>query len=273
MERLFRLLICLSEAGEWGVDLPKLIAAAGFGEVSDASGAQLRRDLRHLNGGGWDIVNVAEEGSEARYVLRAHDNRIAVLLTPGERAALAQALIEVGDDIAQSPEILGDLQRATERHCLVHFTYKGTRRHVHPFTLHSGPSGWVLRGRETTSDIVKEFVCSRIGEDVEVDQPGSAEVAPTVPHQGFDPVDWLIDPPVDVIVATEAGHLTEVHRVLLGAEIVSQDGEQVLLRRRVTNRAAFWSRLYELGVRVRVVGPPELRAEVIADLRAIAGAA
>ncbi len=83
-------------------------------------------------------------------------------------------------------------------------------------------------------------------------------------------MDWDVDPPGDVIVATDPGHLTEVHRVLSGAEVIGRQGEQLLLSRRVTNRAAFWSRLYELGVRVRVVGPPALRAEVVDDLRSIA---
>lgn len=273
MERLFRLLICLSDGGDRGVSVQKLLKVAGLDEVTDANKAQLRRVLRHLADGGWDIVNQAEEGTDGRYVLRARDNRLALLLTPGERAALQQALADVDADVPEPPEFLGDLQRAAERHCLTHFTYKGVRRHVHPYTLHSGPSGWVLRGRETTSEIVKEFVVSRMADDVDIDQPGSAEVVHTVPHHGFDPMDWDLDPPVDVIVATEPGNLTEVHRVLSGAAVVGQDGDQLLLSRRVTNRAAFWSRLYELGVRVRVVGPPELRAEVVDDLRAIADAA
>lgn len=270
MERLFRLVICLSDAGAQGVSVRKLLRIAGFGEVTEANTAQLRRDLKHLTDGGWDIVNESAEGSEGRYVLHTQDNRMAVLLTPGERAALQQALSNADADIPEPPESLGELQRAAVRHCLTHFTYKGRRRHVHPYTLYSSPSGWILRGRETSNEVIKEFVVSRMADDVAIDQPGTAEVVESPPRSSFDPMDYAIDEPVDVVFSTERGHLAEVHRVLGGAEVVGQDGDQVLLSRCVTNRAAFWSRLYELGVRVRVVGPPELRAEVLDDLRAVA---
>jgi hypothetical protein len=86
-------------------------------------------------------------------------------------------------------------------------------------------------------------------------------------------MDWAIDEPVTVVLATEHGHLTEVHRVLAEAQIVGDDGDRVLLSRCVNNRAAFWSRVYELGIRVEVVAPPALRAEVIENLRVIANGA
>ncbi len=270
MERLFRLVISLSDAGPQGLSVRKLLQVAGLGEVSEANAAQLRRDLRHLSNGGWEIVNQASEGSEGRYVLHTQDNRMAVLLTPGERAELQQALSNAEADIPEPPECLGDLQRAAVRHCLTHFSYKGRRRHVHPHTLYSSPSGWILRGREIDNDVIKEFVVSRMADDVVIEQPGTAETLEIAEHRAFDPVDWAIDEPVEVVFATERGHLAEVHRVLGGAEEVGPDGDQVLLSRRVTNRGAFWSRLYELGIRVRVVGPPELRAEVLDDLRAVA---
>jgi hypothetical protein len=41
----------------------------------------------------------------------------------------------------------------------------------------------------------------------------------------------------------------------------------------VTNRRVFRYRLYELGTRVRVVGPDDVRAEILAELRAFAGTA
>ena len=38
----------------------------------------------------------------------------------------------------------------------------------------------------------------------------------------------------------------------------------------MTHRAAFRARLYELGRRVRVLGPDDVRDEIIAELTAIA---
>jgi hypothetical protein len=45
----------------------------------------------------------------------------------------------------------------------------------------------------------------------------------------------------------------------------------VELRYLVTNREALRSRLYELGTRVRLVGPEDVRAELLAELAEMAG--
>ena len=61
--------------------------AAGYD--NDTSGiSALRRDIRNLEEGGWDIPNTAPAGAEGHYVLHAQDNRIALVLTPPERALL-----------------------------------------------------------------------------------------------------------------------------------------------------------------------------------------
>jgi hypothetical protein len=39
----------------------------------------------------------------------------------------------------------------------------------------------------------------------------------------------------------------------------------------VTNRSAFRTRLYELGRRVELLGPDEMRREIVAELRRMAG--
>ena len=121
----------------------------------------------------------------------------------------------------------------------------------------------MLRGREVSSDVVKEFVVTRMADDVDIDLPGTAEVVLTVPHQGMDPMEWLTDPPVEVALSTTHDYLTEVLRVLSGGVVTDQDESDVRISLRVTNRAAFRSRLYELGVRVHVIGPPEVRAEIL----------
>ena len=270
MERLVRMLILLSDKGAAGVPSQELATAAGYTEMTESSRSALRRELGHLRSGGWNVVNSATEGDDGHYVLHAQDNRLAVLLTPGERVALQQALQDVDAELAAPPAFLTDLQRAVERHCLTHFTYKSVRRTVHPYTLHSGPSGWMLRGRETTSDVVKEFVVTRMADDVEIDQPGTAEVVSTVPHQDLDPMTWLTDPPVEVVLSTTHDYVTEVLRVLSGGTVTGHDESGVRITLEVTNRAAFRSRLYELGVRVLVEGPPEVRAEILADLGTIA---
>jgi WYL domain len=55
----------------------------------------------------------------------------------------------------------------------------------------------------------------------------------------------------------------------LGAVASRTDAEdRVTLTIPVTHRAAFRHRLYELGTRVRVLGPEDVRGEIIKDLEA-----
>lgn len=185
-------------------------------------------------------------GADAHYGLHAQENRLAVVLTPAERALLTQTL----DDwqVPEPPTCLGELERAAGRHCLAH-CYQGKQREVHPHTVHSGPSGWVLRGRETGSETVKSFVVSRIADDVVIDRPGSAEVVRTVPHREFDPLRWEVDRAVEVVLPIRDDQVDEVRRSLAGAQVaVAADPEKVRMIIRVTHRAAFRSRLDTLGL-------------------------
>jgi predicted DNA-binding transcriptional regulator YafY len=194
---------------------------------------------------------------------------MAVLLTPGEQAALQQALREAEADVPVPPEFLAQLERAVVQRCLTRFSYRHKRRTVHPHTLHNGPSGWMLRGREVESGMVKEFVVRRMGGDVELDRPRSAEVPEPVPKRSFDPMTWDVDPPREVVLQTTPDFEYEVCRVMTGSRVIERDGARVLVSVPVTHRAAFRSRLLELGLRVQLVDPPEAREAVFDALRAV----
>ena len=147
---------------------------------------------------------------------------------------------------------------------------------MHPHTLHNGPSGWMLRGREVESGTVEEYVVRRIVGDVAIDWPGSAAVPESVPRHSFDPMTWAVDPPVDVTLATSSDYEHEVLRVMAGSRVTERIEEvgaaryEVRIVVPVTNRVAFRSRLFELGLRVRVVDLPAARDLVLGVLREIA---
>lgn len=270
MERVVRILIALTESGTGGLSAQKLREIADLPD-NESGITQLRRDLRQLrNDGGWDIQSSGEEGTEGHYVLHAHDNRLKLLLTAGERAALQQAAVAVGTEIAAPPAGLAVLEHAVERHCLVRFRYKHKPRTVHPYTLHNGPSGWMLRGREAESDTVKEFVVARIASEVEVHDPGTSEVPDDIPRHDFDPLRWQVDPPETVTIATTGDFADEALQLLTGAVEVARRDDEVIIDVPVTHRAAFHSRMAELGVRVRFVGPSTTAEEMIMRLRALA---
>ena len=287
MERLVRLIGALTQHPQ-GTPLTVMLTALGSADAApEARRRMLTRDIDQLNLLGYDVRNVAEAGADGVYVMRARDNRLQVLLTPEQRgellrAALAAGLDDLGghlgatdppttpSDATPSPPTLDLVQRGTTRHCLVRFTYKGEPRVVHPGQVHSGPSGWYLRGREESSGIVKEYVVSRMS-DVSLGDPGSAEVLDEVSRPALDPLSWGEDPPTEVVLAVEPEQLVLVEN-LLGSPARTEDGAGGLLATYVvTNRAVFRWRVYELGTRVRVVAPDDVRDEMLAELRAMVG--
>ena len=283
MERLVRLIGVMNQHRTGApVDLLlKAVAPEAAGD--DARRRMLSRDIEHLNNLGYDIRNVSEQGADGVYVMQARDNRLQVHLTPEQRGELLRGAIAAGlegmsahlgaDGSADSvpPPSTGHLdlvQRGTTRHCLVRFEYKGEPRVVHPARVHSGPSGWYLSGREDGApnrDIVKEFVVSRMSE-VSLDAPGTAEVVEEPPRPSLDPLTWLLDPPTEVVVEVPEEHRLLVQN-LLGEPVAAEAvGAAVLLTYVMTNRAVLRLRLYELGTRVRVLAPEDVRRELLAEL-------
>lgn len=290
MERLVRIAAVLHAHGRAGVSGADLADVAEF--TGEERMDQLARELRHLRSQGWSIVNVAEPGEGAHYVMETVDNRLTVRLTPGQQRALQQAVL-VADrtDLVRrlglpesarpaevappsmpltTPEELSVLLRATSQRALLRFTYKGTRRSVHPESVRSQNGTWYLRGREDGTGLTKTFVVSRMSE-VTADAPGTAEPPEPLHHPGLHPMTWEIDPPVDVELRTTPDYEPDVRRWLDEPADVREDGDHVVLSYRVTHRAAFRTRLYELGRRVELLGPEEVRREVVAELRRMAG--
>lgn len=298
IERLVRVLAVLEGAGKLGATQEQLLDVANYGATGqDEKRRMLNRDIRYLNESGWDIENVAEPGTSARYVLAPRDIRLRVELDTDEQAELARVSRLAG--VHEFAEAVGTAARPNERPpgpgvpdaepdarlamCLesaahrrvVHFAYKGRRRTVHPRIVQPGPSGWYLVGREEESDKEKYFVVDRMGM-VAFDKPGTAEPAETAEEVGgstLDPATWAVDPPVDVQVETRTEFAEQVRLAIRPVVGESVQEDRTVLTIHVTNRSAFLLRLYGLGTRVRVLGPEDVRAEMLDELRQLAGAA
>jgi predicted DNA-binding transcriptional regulator YafY len=286
MERLVRLITMLN-ASELGVKAEKLIAAVTPGEGdAEAKHRALNRDIEHLNNLGWDIRNVAPVGDDGLYRMYARDNRLRVHLTPAQRGQLLRAAIAAGrSDVARHldddarPTRSGaerdepghelDLaQRAAAQRCQIHFAYRGYRRVVHPVRVHTGPSGWYLSGREDGQDVTKEFVIARMS-DVTLGDPGTASPVTDATRPSLDPLSWLEDESTEVTLEMAAEHLPMAESLLGTPSSLGRSDTGVRATWTVTNRAVFRFRVYELGTRVRVASPPELRQEIVVELSAI----
>jgi predicted DNA-binding transcriptional regulator YafY len=291
IERLVRMLAVLETAGLVGAGQQQLLDVARYGGDQDDQRRALNRELKHLTEAGWDIRNVGDAGVDARYVLRARDTRLRVSLTREQQAELARAATLAG--VKDFADLVGDASQvdawaggvsdplvstsehpnltlciyAASHRCLLQFMYKKRLRLVHPRVVQPGPSGWYLAGCEDGQDVEKNFAVGRM-RTLAIDRPGSATVTYDVRHTQLDPLTWLVDPPVDVVVETTDDHVAHVESRLGAPTSRTGTDERVTLTIPVTHRAAFRHRLYELGTRVRVLAPEEVRAEIVKDLQA-----
>lgn len=278
----------LTASGTVGRRALELADDIGYGGQEDSRREQLARDIRSLRKVGLEISNVAEEGEESRWVLQPQDSRIRLAFTQDQRAELARAALlaqgemrerlldEVGVDAdsgavanvavhhAEAPPELELLLHAVATHCLVTFRYSGRIRDVHPYRVQYGTSGWWMYGMEEESGRAKTYTLSRMAA-IAIADPGSAEIPSITTHPGTDPLTWLVDDPVEAILSCEPQHVEDARVLLLAdpADGGSPDGSgQVTLRATVLNRTQFLARVMELGARVRLLAPDDLREEL-----------
>lgn len=284
-ERLIMITNVLSEAGPYGRPALKLAESVGYqGTTDDSKRDMLARDIRAARSAGLEIDNAAEPGAETRYVLRPRDSRVklafsdeergelarAALLAHGERQARILAQVGAPDPAAagqhvivrapEPPAALDQLLHAVAAHCLVRFTYSGRDRVVHPYRVEHGTSGWWLNGLEETAGYSKTYTVDRMS-NTEIGDPGSATLPDTGRPASLDPLSWAVDDPIMAQIECFPEFVADVE-LLLGINVEVDPGDPIRVDVPVTNRALFLSRIMELGFRVRLLGPPDLRDEL-----------
>jgi predicted DNA-binding transcriptional regulator YafY len=163
--------------------------------------------------------------------------------------------------VAPQPRDLDKVLRAVSARCRLRFTYNGRDRDVAPDKLSSDSSGWSVTGFDETRAEVRTFYVSRMSA-VEVGPPGSAGGQTRDSRPSTDPLTWEVDEPVTARLEVVAQFVPDAV-ALLGAQVVDEAGDaEVAMTARVTNRMVFLSRLIEMGLRVRLTGPEQLRAEL-----------
>lgn len=296
LARMGRILLLL-RAHPSGLATDQLLERVGYGAGSRASRMRaLNRDLAALAADGWRIETEQTANTPALRVLRTVDNRFATLFTAQQRAQLARAAACAGPDVAEAlaPDLgrddrpplfaalptdglrrLSACQSAAADRCVLRFTYNGSPRLVHPVAVLLRPAGWYLRGLDEADGIVKQFSVDRM-RGLSRDPPGTARPAPTAaPEPLWDFMLQAVHDPITATVDTIEEHLPQVLSELAvnGYEILDPPGPGLVrLTVEVTNTSALVDRVLELGERVRLVGPPELRAALRARLAPMAGA-
>lgn len=284
-----RLMSALTAAGSTGVRGARLVEIAGF--VGEDATSQLNREFRHLRNQGWMIENVAPPGEDGRYVLTRGDNLLRLRLTRAQqtqlqRAALLASRADLGQRLGLAEQdrprdlvlhdsgdadALAAVVEGVRDRALLHFRYKGTERTVQPASLRHQGGQWYLSGTEVGSATVKQFVVARMSA-VGLGARGSAGDVPAARELRLHPMLWAVDEPTEVVLRCRTDYLPDVRRALSEPVSLTGSGDGVVeLTYRVTNRKALRSRLYALGERIDLVGPEDVRAEMLAELQEMAG--
>ncbi len=300
LERLTDLVLVLL-SGERPKSLRQIATEVpGYPPDGEARRQAFERDKRTLRDEGIPLVAEPVEGpDQVGYRIRAEDYYLPDLdLTPDEQAALniAVAGVHLGDpsgrdalwrlglgippdrrpmaDLAALPA-LPVLFGALRDHATVTFDYRGAKRRVDPAMLRFRGGWWYLVGQDLDRCAARTFRVDRMGGLPRPGEAGSAALP-----DGFDPDAALAGEPwqfgdgearevtvlVDAVAAPRA-----VHQVGSSAAVEPGAGGSVVLRLPVTSTVALRTWVLEFGDRAEVLGPPDVRADLLAWLRTVAG--
>ena len=202
---------------------------------------------------------------------------------PAAGGAGRDALLKLGGlegvaapTLAALPDVpaLPSLFDAYRRRARVTFNYRGGPRRLDPYGILFRNGHWYVVGNDADREAIRAFRADRIESAIEAG-PGGAFERP----DPFDPASALRDEPwrfgdeepVEALVlvsGTQAGWV----EADLGAQAVAErrDDGSIVVRMAVTNREAFRSFVLGLLDHGEVLAPPELRADMVAWLTALA---
>lgn len=276
---------------------------AGYPEQPEANRRAFERDKEILRGMGVPItMETIGEVNDVGYRVRPEDYCLPDLgLTTDETAALRVAVsaVSLGDRTGQGALMklggvgdqtsapiaslpiapaLATLFEAYRHRAVVTFAYRGETRTLEPWGLSSKRGHWYVVGHDRVRDAVRAFRADRIDGDVEI----GPEDAFRVP-EGFRADDhiedraWLMGDgeAVTVRLAIDPDYVDGALGAL-GAEAQlagnRADSGDVIVELTVTNRAAFRSFVLGFLEHAEVLEPPDVRADVVAWLEAVAAA-
>lgn len=163
---------------------------------------------------------------------------------------------------------------AMRRRSPVSFAYRGEIRHLHPYGLLSRGGHWYVIGWDEDREDLRSFRADRLESVPEAGPPNGFERP-----AGFDPRSTLRqhpwrfgdEEPVEAQLLVDADQAPWVlDEVGEEAVVERRDGGSVVIGLTVTNRAAFRSFVLGLLDHAEVLGPPELRADVVSWLETVA---
>jgi proteasome accessory factor B len=172
---------------------------------------------------------------------------------------------------------LDPLFAAISARAVVHFGYRGERRSVHPYRLGLQRGRWYLRGHDLDREGLRVFRLDRFDGEVEVGAPRQFEIPEDERGPGeIVPDRWELgdEPVVDALVRIDASRAPVARLQFDDEDVVAEHSDgSIDVRVRTTNREAFRSLVLGFLEHAEVLGPEELRRDLVEWLRAVAEAA
>lgn len=243
-----------------------------------------------------EVLGGDQAGETAYRIDRARYELRGLQLTDDERHALQMAVATLRSDTGQDGvwklggsalpsasvvnnvvqlEALPALRSAASMHRTVTFRYRDVDRRLDPYGLLLRDGFWYVIGHDHGHDEVRTYRVDRIdGTVTELDdvfeRPAAFDLRDAFPA---DAKLLGADDRRDATVAVH-GALGEVVRRELGDDAVVPGGPSgaVTFRVACTNLDAFRDWVLGLGAHAEVLGPPDVRAHVVAWLRSLAAA-
>jgi proteasome accessory factor B len=177
-------------------------------------------------------------------------------------------------EIPADPDLVAAFIGVAERRTLA-FRYHGVDRQVNPYRLEFLRGRWYLNGYDHVRLEERWYRMGRVEGRVEPVGPAGSFQRPVeaVPGLRLDP--WVLGGDTDPVRAEvwfDPEVAGSVRPELAGAEVVRDDDDGLVVTLTVTNREGFRSWVLSFLDRAEVLGPPELRDDLVAWLTGLAGA-
>ncbi len=292
LERMTNLVLVLLETSR-PISLREIgSVVAGYPSGPGPLRQAFERDKRTLRDGGIPIAVERIDGEEqVGYTIVPEEYYLPDLgLSEAETEAIGFAIAAVrlegfsGSDLAEKlgaerPDVpplavlpaldaLGPLQEAIRRRSVAHFTYNGSARAVEADALVFSTGAWYLHGpdRSTTPPgEVRTFRVDRIESEIEFGDAGEYQPAPDARMgRSFADVGETMTVATLEVDRRHAGAITELAGA--AATVNRADDGSLTVEMSVSNEDAFISFVIGLGDGAEIVGPPELRAAIVARL-------
>jgi len=174
-------------------------------------------------------------------------------------------------ELPVDPDLVAAFTGVAERRVIA-FRYHDTDREVHPYRLEFVRGRWYLNGFDRVRGDDRWFRMGRIQGSIEVADPAGAFERPAeaVPGLQLDP--WALGGQSDPVTAEvwfdpEVAH--SVRAEVPPSAIRSDDAQGLVVELTVTNRDGFRSWLLTYLDRAEVLGPEELRSDLVAWLTGV----